>query len=153
MEILTKDIFEIVNAEVNTINEKIKGLNFLEILKNNLVPKILPLINKFQFTDDQIINFDKEIHENSRIIKISMNYYIKSLSISKKKTEYDSLFISFNDISTFDIYIDNAKFNSLLLYKNTGITLPKDTVTNSSIKKNVFLLEINNKTTNELLTK
>ena len=102
---------------------------------------------------DNTLNFDKEICENSRIIKISMNYYTKPLSISKKKTEYDSLFISFNDISTFDIYIDNTKFNSLLLYKNTGITLPKDTVTNSSIKKNVFLLEINNKTTNELLTK
>ena len=40
-----------------------------------------------------------------------------------------------------------------LLYKNTGITLPKDTVINSKFNKNVLLLEIKNKDIEQILTK
>ena len=35
MEKLTKDIIDIVIAETSNINEKIKGLNFLELLKKS----------------------------------------------------------------------------------------------------------------------
>ena len=33
MEKLTKDILEIIISEIKTINNKVKGLNFLELLK------------------------------------------------------------------------------------------------------------------------
>ena len=40
MEKLTKDITNFVIVEANTINEKVRGLNFLELLKTNLIKKI-----------------------------------------------------------------------------------------------------------------
>ena len=40
METLKKNILDIIITEVNSINEKVKGLNFLEILKINLIAKI-----------------------------------------------------------------------------------------------------------------
>ena len=153
METLTKNIYEIVTAEASTISEKIKGLNYLEILKNNLIDKVLPLIISQKFPNDQIINFEKIIEENTRNINVSINYYDKSISISKKTIENDSLFITFNEISSLDIYKDQRNFYSLLLYKNTGITLPKDTIINLKINKNVLMLEIKNNLIEEILTK
>ena len=40
MNTSSNNILETIISEVNSINEKIKGLNFLEILKNNLIEKI-----------------------------------------------------------------------------------------------------------------
>ena len=153
METLTKNIYEIVAAEVSTTNEKVKGLNFLEILKNNLIAKILPFIISQKFPNDQIINFEKIIEEDIRNIKVSINYYDEPLSITKKTIENDSLFIIFNETSNLDIYKDPKNFHSLLLYKSTGITLPKDTIVNLKFNKNVLLLEIQNKNAEEILTK
>lgn len=153
MEKLTKDITNFVIAEANTINEKVRGLNFLELLKTNLIEKIYPLVSAQKFPLDKIIDYEKEIKENSKNIKISINYFINSLSVSKKKINNDSLLLVFNEASNLDIYKDEKDFTSLLLYKNTGITLPKDTVINSKFNKNVLLIEIINKDTEQILTK
>ena len=153
MEKLTKDITNFVIAEANTINEKIRGLNFLELLKTNLIEKIYPLLSAQKFPLDKIIDYEKEIKENSKNIKISINYFINSLSVSKKKINNDSLLLVFNEASNLDIYKDEKDFTSLLLYKNTGISLPKDTVINSKFNKNVLLIEIINKDTEQILTK
>ena len=153
MEKLTKDITNLVIAEANTINEKVRGLNFLESLKTNLTEKIYPLLSAQKFPLDKIIDYEKEIKENSKNIKISINYYNNSLSISKKKINNDSLFLVFNEASNLDIYKDEKDFTSLLLYKNTGISLPKDTVINLKFNKNVLLIEIINKDIEQILTK
>ena len=153
MEKLTKDITNIVITETNTINEKVKGLNFLELLKTNLIEKIYPLVSAQKFPLDKIIDYEKEIKENSKNIKILINYFINSLSVSKKKINNDSLLLVFNEASNLDIYKDEKNFTSLLLYKNTGISLPKDTVINSKFNKNVLLIEIINKDTEQILTK
>ena len=153
MEKLTKDITNFVIAEANTINEKVRGINFLELLKTNLIEKIYPLLSAQKFPLDKVIDYEKEIKENSKNIKISINYFINSLSVSKKKINNDSLLLVFNEASNLDIYKDEKDFTSLLLYKNTGITLPKDTVINSKFNKNVLLIEIINKDTEQILTK
>jgi len=153
MEKLTKDITNFVIAEANTINEKVRGLNFLELLKTNLIEKINPLLSAQKFPLDEIIDYEIEIKENSKKIKISINYYINSLSVSKKKINNDSLLLVFNEASNLDIYKDEKDFTSLLLYKNTGISLPKDTVINLKFNKNVLLIEIINKDTEQILTK
>ena len=43
MEKLTKDISEIIISEIKTINNKVKGLNFLELLKAGILEKLLQL--------------------------------------------------------------------------------------------------------------
>ena len=61
MEKLTKDISDIVITEVNNINEKVVGLNFLELLKNNIIEKILSLLSLQKFPLNQLINYENEI--------------------------------------------------------------------------------------------
>ena len=153
MEKLTKDISDIIITVVNTTNEKVRGLNFLELLKINLIEKLLPLFSEQKFPLEQVINYEKEIKENSKNIKISINYFINSISISKRKIDNDSLFLIFNESSNFDIYKDENNFTSILLYKNTGICLSKDTVINLKYNKKVFLVGIINKDNEQILIK
>jgi hypothetical protein len=153
MEKITKDISEIIAGEIKTINDKVRGLNFLELLKAGIIEKLLELVNKQKFPLDQLIEYQNEIKEDSRHINISISYFLNSLSISKKKIDNDSLFISLNELSNFDVFKDNKEFTSLVLYKNTGLSLPKDTVLNAKYSKNLLLIEITNNDYEQILTK
>jgi hypothetical protein len=153
MEKITKDISEIIAGEIKTINDKVRGLNFLELLKASIVEKLLKLVNRQKFPLDQLIKYQNEIKEDSRHINISISYFLNSISISKKKIDNDSLFISLNELSNFDVFKDNKEFTSLVLYKNTGLSLPKDTVLNAKYSKNLLLIEITNIDYEQILTK
>lgn len=153
MEKITKDISEIIAGEIKTINDKVRGLNFLELLKVGIIEKLLELVNKQKFPLDQLIKYQNEIKEDSRHINISISYFLNSMSISKKKIDNDSLFISLNELSNFDVFKDNKEFTSLVLYKNTGLSLPKDTVLNAKYSKNLLLIEITNNDYEQILTK
>ena len=153
MEKLTKDISEIIISEIKTINNKVNGLNFLELLKAGIIKKLSQLSNGHKFPLDQIIDYHNEMKEDSRYIKISIKYFLNSISISKKKIDNDSLFISLNELSNFDIFKDKKDFTSLVLYKNTGLSLPKDTVLNAKYSKNLLLIEIINNDYEQILTK
>ena len=153
MEKITKDISEIIAGEIKTINDKVRGLNFLELLKAGIIEKLLELVNKQKFPLDQLIEYQNEIKEDSRHINISISYFLNSMSISKKKIDNDSLFISLNELSNFDIFRDNKEFTSLVIYKNTGLSLPKDTVLNAKYSKNLLLIEITNNDYEQILTK
>ena len=153
MEKITKDISEIIAGEIKTINDKVRGLNFLELLKAGIIEKLLELTNRQKFPLDQLIEYQNEIKEDSRHINISISYFLNSMSISKKKIDNDSLFISLNELSNFDVFKDNKEFTSLVLYKNTGLSLPKDTVLNAKYSKNLLLIEITNNDYEQILTK
>ena len=153
MEKITKDISEIIAGEIKTINDKVRGLNFLELLKAGIIEKLLELVNKQKFPLNQLIEYQNEIKENSRHINISISYFLNSMSISKKKIDNDSLFISLNELSNFDVFKDDKEFTSLVLYKNTGLSLPKDTVLNAKYSKNLLLIEITNNDYEQILTK
>ena len=153
MEKITKDISEIIAGEIKTINYKVRGLNFLELLKAGIIEKLLELVNRQKFPLDQLIEYQNEIKEDSRHINISISYFLNSMSISKKKIDNDSLFISLNELSNFDIFSGNKSFKSLVLNKNTGLSLPKDTVLNAKYSKNLLLIEITNIDNEQILTK
>ena len=150
MEILAKNICDIIVSEVNAINDKVKGLNFLEILKINSIEKLSLLINEQKLPFNENFDTDKEIEKN---ILISMQYIAESLSISKKIIKYDSLFISLNETTNIDIHQDEKKYSSIALHKNNGISLPKKSVINFRLNKNTLLLEIQNKNIDQVLTK
>ena len=149
METLKKNILDVIITEVNAINNKVKGLNFLEILKINLIAKILPIINDLKFPLDQFDNLEKQINEENRNIKISIQYFTNSSIIRKKIIDKDTLFLFFNEASSFDIFKDDKNSLNILLYKNTGISLPINTIINSKFNKNLFLIEIQNKDNEE----
>ena len=153
MEKLTKNISEIIINEIKIINKNLRGLNFLEVLKAGIIEKLLQLSNRQKFPLDQLIDYQNEIKEDTRHIKISIKYFLNSISISKKKIDTDSLFISLNESSSFDIFKDKKDFTSLVLYKNTGLCLPKDTILNAKYIKNLLLIEISNNDYEQALTK
>ncbi len=144
MEKLAKDISEIIVAELKTLNDKVKGLNFLELLKASVIDKLFKLVTEQKIESEQLFSFENRINQGLRNIKISINYFNKSISITKKIIEHDSLLINFNEAINYDIYKDEKNFSSILVYKNTGISIPKDTVINSKYNKNVLLIEILN---------
>ena len=153
MNKLTKDISDIINTEISYINDKVRGLNFLELLKSKLIEKILPLINLEKFPLENEIKIENEKSNKFKNVCFSISYLTNSLSSSKKNIEFDSLFVVFNSSANFDIFSDEKNFTSLLLYKNTGISLPKNTIINSKFNKNVLLIKITNKDVDEKLTK
>ena len=149
MEILAKNISNIVVSEVNIISNKVKGLNFLEILKIKGSEELRTLINAQKFPFDEGFNLEENIDNN---FSTSINYFVDSLAVTKKYIEYDTLFISLSETINFDIYLDKKKYTSLMLYKNNGISLPKGSVVNFFYNKNVLLLEIQNKNVEQTLT-
>ena len=153
METLKKNILDIIITEVNVINDKIKGLNFLEILKINLITKISLIINELKFPLDKFDNLETQINKEKRSIKISMQYFTDSFINRKKIIDKDTLFLFFNETSSFDIYNDDKNFVNILLYKNTGISLSNKTVINSKFNKNLLLIEIQNKDVEQILLK
>ena len=153
METLKKNILDIIITEVNSINEKVKGLNFLEILKINLITKISPIIKDLKFPLNQFDDIEKQINEDARSIKISIKYFPNSSIVRKKIIDQDTLFLFFNEASSFDIYKDEKNFVNILLYKNTGISLSNNTVINSKFNKNLILIEIQNKDDEQTLIK
>ncbi len=153
MDKLTKDISEIIVSEIKAINNKVRGLNFLELLKVSIFEKLLLLSNRQKFPLDQLIDYEYEIKDDFRHAKISVNYFLNSISISKKKIDNDTLFIFINEVSNFDIFKDKKQYTSLYLHKNTGISIPKGTIINAKYSKNLLLIEITNNEYEQILTK
>ena len=141
MNTSSNHILDTIISEVNSINEKVKGLNFLEILKNNLIEKFLEIDNQNSYINE-LDQIEKEVNSESRDIKINIKFLKNSSIISKKSIEENTLFLSFNESSSFDIYENEKDFVNLVLFKNTGISIPKNTLINSKFNKNVLLIEI-----------
>ena len=151
MNTSSNNILDTIIYEVNSINDKVKGINFLEILKNNLIEKFLEIYNQNSYINE-LDQIEKEVNTESRDIKINIKFLKNSSIISKKSIEENTLFLSFNESSSFDIYKNEKDFVNLVLFKNTGISIPKNTIINSKFNKNVLLIEIQSKDKEQVLT-
>ena len=151
MNTLLHNILETIISEVNSINDKIKGLNFLEILKNNLIEKLSD-INDQNSSSNELDQIEKELNTNNRDITILIKFIVNSSITSKKLIKENTLFLSLNESSSFDIYENEKDFVNILLFKNTGISIPKNTIINSKFNKNVLLIEIQSKDKEQVLT-
>ena len=150
MNTSSNHILDTIISEVNSINEKVKGLNYLEILKNNLIEKFLEIYNQNSYINE-LDQIEKEVNSESRDIKINIKFLKNSSIISKRSIEENTLFLSFNESSSFDIYENEKDFVNLVLFKNTGISIPKNTLINSKFNKNVLLIEIQYKDKESIL--
>ena len=151
MNTSSNNILETIISEVNSINHKINGLNFLEILKINLIEK-LSFINDQNISLNKFDLIEKEVSTDNRNITISIKCIVNSSITSKKLLDENTLFLSMNDSSSFDIYENEKDYVNILLFKNTGISIPKNTIVNSKFKKNVLLIEIQHKDKEQILT-
>ena len=138
--------------EINkSINEKISGTNYLELLKFVLIEKFNNLTEndlknlKLMPSDGKIL--EKKLNLDNRKITYKVEYFDKSVSTIKQKIENDNLSIILEGYKSITIYDNNNHEKSMHshLSKNMGIVLSLDTVITSKIGgKSIILSILNN---------
>ncbi len=135
--------------EINkSINNKIIGINFLELLKFELIEKFKDLekndLNSLKLmpTDGNIL--EKEIDLNNRKIQYKVEYFDKSASQIKEKINNNCLWVILDGLKSITVYDFNNDNKSIFsnLSKNMGIVLSLNTVISSRIVKKSIILSI-----------
>ena len=144
-------IFDKLLTELNTsINNKISGIHFLELLKYELIEKLKDLDQKnseelkLLFTNQN--SFENQINMDNRPIKYKIEHFSKSESIIKQKTKNDYLCIMLEGLKIISVFDNNVAEKSIQsnLTRNMGIVLVKNTVISAKITKKSIMLSILN---------
>ena len=135
--------------EINqSINEKIIGTNFLELLKFELIEKFKVLekndLNSLKLMPTDGTVLEKEIDLNNRKIKYKVEYFDKSISRIKEKIDNNYLWLILEGLKSITIYDFNYEDKSIFsnLSKNMGIVLSLNTVITSRIAEKSIILSI-----------
>lgn len=143
MKILRKKIDEIIKDELKIINKKIKGTNFLEVMKFGIIEKLNTLDPILSLNSLENIENISEFNEEAKIIYSKIFISKSQLSYVGKELNLDSLFVCINE--NMFVGVEDVKtkkiFNTKLI-KGTGITLPKTTKYNINFSENSVILEI-----------
>ena len=142
-----EQIFSDINK---SINEKIVGINFLELIKFLLIEKLNNLTKndlknlKLMPLNGKIL--EKNINLSNRKIAYKIEYFDKSVSIIKQKTEKDYLSLILEGFKSITIYdnTDHEKSIHSNLSKNMGFVLSLNTVITTKIAAKSILLSISN---------
>ena len=142
-----EQIFSDINK---SINEKIVGINFLELIKFLLIEKLNNLTKndlknlKLMPLNGKIL--EKNINLDNRKITYKIEYFDKSVSIIKQKTEKDYLSLILEGFKSITIYdnTDHEKSIHSNLSKNMGFVLSLNTVITTKIAAKSILLSISN---------
>ncbi len=145
MKLIFQKIQNIFVEEAQNINTKIRGINFLEILKFKLLEKIVEIeeINTFKSSENAQNEF---IYENDNLnikFKLSFIKFANSKPASYKLIENDILIICL--FKTIEINIEDYKTKKNHIFKlnnNSGITMPKNTKCKIISNPDTFLIEI-----------
>ena len=137
--------------EINkSINEKINGINLLELLKFELIEKFKDLDEKV-LKDLNLISINKkflkkDIDLNNRKITYKIEYFDKSMLKIKHKTEKDYLSLILRGLKSITIYENNNDKKSIYskLSKNMGVVLSINTVITTKIAEKSIILSISN---------
>ena len=142
MNNFTDQIKSILLEEFEILNKKIKGVNFLEIYKYNLLAKLMPIIKQNKENKKLLANQNFIFEKEDKTLSVNFIYLESRLSLLKKLIEKNTLFISLYGQLKIDIFQNNneKRFHSFNIYPNQGICLPKDTAINlNSQKTNVYI--------------
>jgi len=144
MENLNKQIENIIQEQLDFLNEKIKGINFLESLKYKLIDKVKPLIENYTFIqkDDCLHKLEANFGEMNIIANII--FIKKPSSFLKKKLINDTLLISLKEIIKIDVFKpeNNKEFVNFSILPYMGVCLPEKTIVNFNFLPNSHYLEI-----------
>ena len=141
IRIFVIDTFPFSEQEELSKKESMELSSFKKVFIN---PKIIEENGEDWDFNEGCLSIPEVRADIKRSKNISIKYFDNTISNSKKNIKEDSLFVCFNEAINFDIYENEIKFKSLVLFKNTGISLPKNTIVNTKFNKNTLLLEIEN---------
>ena len=144
MDDFKNQIEKIILEEVNCLNQKLKGINFLEFIKFKILEKIKLLSNDHNNTENKNFNHEFKINKEEYTLSAKLVYLDKSSSILKKILIDDSLIISLKEIIKIDLFKSekSKEISSFSLFPKMGVCLPKKTNINLIFLKNSCYLEI-----------
>ena len=149
MNVLIKEINDIIEKNNSKINENIVGINYLEKLKYLVIDNLKDGQDKFTL-DDLVAVLTKKNNQSIKFkfknqsLFLSINLYNNPLSKIKLCYDNDTLSVVINgvkNISLFDLY-DKKKKVSLSIFKNKGIVLSENTITSEKIAAGSIIMDI-----------
>ena len=150
METFSKILDQFLIEINESINDKISGINLLELLKFGLIEKFKDL-DENVLKDLKLLSLNKKILENeidlnNRKITYKIEYFDKSTSKIKHKTEKDYLSLILEGLKSITIYENNNDKKSIYsnLSKNMGIVLSINTVITTKTTEKSIILSISN---------
>ena len=143
MDIILKEIVEIIKEETENINKKIYGTTFLEILKE----KILNRQDQISLKNLVIQNSNIELEENINVLEknlfFKLSLYQNPKSLLKFELKKNFLLIIFKELVKIDILNQNTqKYINFSLKPFMGVTLSKGTVCNLNFPKNSIIMQL-----------
>tara|TARA_B100000900_G_C20492010_1_gene679966 strand:- start:657 stop:1139 length:483 start_codon:yes stop_codon:yes gene_type:complete len=143
MDIILKEIVNIIKEETENINKKIYGTTFLEILKE----KIINRQDQMHFKNLQMLNSNIDLDQNINILEknlfFRLSFYHSPKSILKFKLDKSFLLIVFKELVKIDILNQNTqKYINFSLKPFMGVTLSKGAVCNFNFPKNSLIMQL-----------
>ena len=149
MNVLLKEINDIIEKNNSKINENIVGINYLEKLKYLVIDNLKDGQDKF-ILDDLVATLKKKNNQSIKFkfknqsLFLSIILYNNPLSKIKLCYDNDTLSIVINGvkkISLFDLY-DKKRKVSLSIFKNMGIVLSENTIISEKIAAGSIIMDI-----------
>ena len=149
MNVLIKEINDIIEKNNSKINENIVGINYLEKLKYLVIDNLKDGQNKLTL-DDLVATLTEKNNQSIKFkfknqsLFLSINLYNNPLSKIKLCYDNDTLSIVINGvkkISLFDLH-DKHKKISLSIFKNMGIVLSENTIISEKIAAGSIIMDI-----------
>ena len=143
MDIILKEIVEIIKEETENINKKIYGTTFLEILKE----KILNRKDQINLKNLQMQNSNVALAEDINVLEknliFKLSFFKNPKSKLKLKLNKNLLLIVFKELVKIDILNRNTqKYINVSLKPMMGVTLSKKTVCNFNFPKNSLIMQL-----------
>ena len=146
-----KELENIILEEFNNINDKLIGINFLEVFKFNLIKKIPSLLESPVLIENLKDQTKLIIEKNYTKLEATIFQNKDSVFQLKKEIQKNTLLIVLDGELQIDFFQDEFKkeYTKLNIYQFMGVCLPPNTVINLHSFKNTCFVdfiktEINN---------
>ena len=143
MDIILKEIVEIIKEETENINKKIYGTTFLEILKEKILNRQDQiLLNNIQMQNSNI-DLEENINIDEKKLFFKLSFFQNPKSLIKYKLNKNFLLIVFKEFVKIDILnTDTQKYINVNLKPFMGVTLSKGTLCNLNFPKNSLIIQL-----------
>ena len=143
MDIILKEIVEIIKEETGNINKKIYGTTFLEILKEKILNRQVQINLKNLQMQNSNVALEEVINVLEKNLIFKLSFYKNPKSILKFKLHKNLLLIVFKELVKIDILNRNTqKYINISLKPMMGVTLSKGTVCNLNFPKDSLIMQL-----------
>jgi len=143
MKDFLENLEEIIKLEINNTNEKLLGINFLENLKFNLIPKI-KILEMEKTTEFKNYNKRIDIENKNKKIEINFKYFDKINKTEKTKINQNILIINLKGFVSIDVYEaeKSNNYKKINLHSYMGISIPSGTIYKINYTSDTFIAEL-----------